>query len=143
MSSLGVPSAFYHLPSPASPLLPPASFLLPPASCLLPPASCLLPLASCLLPPASCSCLLPSASCLLPPAFRLPSYIGMRTRQLFIRIKNHLSYNLSSSNSAIKSHRDQCQACRETMLAEQNFTLLKKCRFNTETELMECPPRSR
>ena len=65
------------------------------------------------------------------------SYIGMTTRQLFVRIENHLSTNLSSSNSAIKSHRDQCKACRETIPAEQNFTLLKKCRFSTETELME------
>ena len=65
------------------------------------------------------------------------SSIGMTTRQLFVRIENHLSHNLSSSNSAIKSHRDQCKACRETIPAEQNFTLLKKCRFNTETELME------
>ena len=30
-----------------------------------------------------------------------------------------------------------CEACRETMRAEQNFTLLKKCRFSTEIELME------
>ena len=65
------------------------------------------------------------------------SYIGMTTRQLFVRIENHLSNNLSSSNSAIKSHRDQCKTCRETIPAEQNFTLLKKCRFSTETELME------
>ena len=61
----------------------------------------------------------------------------MTTRLLFDRIENHLSNNLSSSNSAIKSHRDQCKACTETMPAERNFTLLKKCRFNTETELME------
>ena len=65
------------------------------------------------------------------------SSIGMTTRQLFVRIENHLSHNLSSCNSAIKSHRDQCKARRETIPAEQNFTLLKKCRFNTETELME------
>ena len=65
------------------------------------------------------------------------SYIGMTTRQLFVRIENHFSNNLSSSNSAIKSHRDQCKACRETIPAEQNFTLLKKYRFNTKTELME------
>ena len=61
----------------------------------------------------------------------------MTTRQLFVRIENHLSNNLSSSNSAIKSHRNQCKACRETMPVEKNFILLKKCRFNTETELME------
>ena len=65
------------------------------------------------------------------------SYIGMTTGQLFVRIKNHLSNNLSSPNSAIKSHRDRCKACREAVPAEQNFTLLKKCRFNTETELTE------
>ena len=61
----------------------------------------------------------------------------MTTRQLLVRIKNNLSCNLSLSNSAIKSHHDQCKACRETMPAEQNLTLLKWCRFNTETELME------
>ena len=65
------------------------------------------------------------------------SFIGMTTRQLFVRIENHLSNNLSSSNSAIKSHRDQCKTCRETIPAEQNFTLLKKGHFNTETELMK------
>ena len=58
-------------------------------------------------------------------------------RQLFVRIENHLCSNLSSSNSAIKSHRGQCKACREAMPAEQNFTILKKCRFKTETERME------
>ena len=57
----------------------------------------------------------------------------MTTRQLFVRIENHLSDILW----AIKSHRGQCKACRETMPAEQNFTLSKQCRFNTETELME------
>ena len=65
------------------------------------------------------------------------SYISMMTRQVFVKIENHLSNNLSLSNSDIKSHRDQCKACRETMPAEKNFTLLKKCSFNTETELME------
>ena len=49
----------------------------------------------------------------------------MTTRQLFVRIENYLSNNLSSSNFAIKSHGDQCKASRETMPAEQNFTLLK------------------
>ena len=61
----------------------------------------------------------------------------MTTRQLFVLIKKYLSNNLRSSNFAIKSHRDQFTACRETMPAEQNFTMLKKCRFNTEPELME------
>ena len=61
----------------------------------------------------------------------------MTTRQLFVRIEKHLSNNLSSSNSAIKSHRDQCKACRETMPAEQKLIQLKKCRFNTETKLMK------
>ena len=61
-------------------------------------------------------------------------HIDMTTIQLFVRIENHLS---PSQSSSIKSHRDQCKACRETMPAEQNFTLLKKCRFNTKTELME------
>ena len=65
------------------------------------------------------------------------SYVGMTTRQLFVRIKNHLSNNLNLSNIAIKLHRDQCKACGETVPAEQNFTLSKKCRFNTKTELME------
>ena len=65
------------------------------------------------------------------------SYIDMIIRQLFVRIENHLCNNLSSSNSSIISHRDQFKACRETMPAEQNFTLLKKCRFDTETELMK------
>ena len=61
----------------------------------------------------------------------------MTNRPLFVKIENHLSNNLSSSNSAIKSHRDQSNACRETMPAEQNLKLLKKGRFNTETELKE------
>ena len=61
----------------------------------------------------------------------------MTARQQFVKIENHLSNNLSSSNSVIKSHRDQCKADKETMPAEQNFTLLKECRFITETELMK------
>ena len=65
------------------------------------------------------------------------SHIGITTRQLFVKIENYLSNNLSSSNSAIKSHRDQCKACREAMSAEQNFILLEKSRFNTETELTQ------
>ena len=54
------------------------------------------------------------------------------TRQLLIRIENHLSNNQSSSIFTIKSHRE-CKACRETMPAEQNF-ILKKYPFNTETK---------
>ena len=65
------------------------------------------------------------------------SYIGMTIRRLFIRIESHLSSNLTSSNSAIKFHSGLCEACRETTPAEQNFTLLIKCCFSTETELME------
>ena len=65
------------------------------------------------------------------------SYICVTTRRLFIRIESHVSNNLSSSNSAIKFHSGQGKACRETTPTEQNFTLLIKCCFNTETELME------
>ena len=61
----------------------------------------------------------------------------MTTRQLLARIENHLYNNLSSSSCAIKSHRDLRKAYRETIPAEQNFTSLKKCRFNTETELTQ------
>ena len=50
------------------------------------------------------------------------SYIGMTTRKLFVRIENHLSIGQNYSNSAIKPHRAQCKACRETKPAEQNLT---------------------
>ena len=43
------------------------------------------------------------------------SYIGMTTRQLFVRRENHLSNNQSFSNFAIKFHCDQCKACTETV----------------------------
>ena len=56
---------------------------------------------------------------------------------VFLRIKNHLSNNQSSSDYALKSHRNQCEASRGKLY------VIKKCRFNTETELMEAVPIKR
>ena len=43
----------------------------------------------------------------------------------------------SFSNSLIRTHRSQCKPCRKAMPTKQNFVLLKKCRFSTETELIK------
>ena len=67
---------------------------------------------------------------------------GVTSRQLFLIVENHhyLSYN--SSNLALRSYRDQCKACREIVPAEQNFVLLKNCRFNTNERIADSLPQT-
>ena len=64
------------------------------------------------------------------------SYIGMTNRQFFVRIEDHISLS-NLTNSAVKSHIIHCRPCRESMPVTKNFTVLKTCRSDAETELIE------
>ena len=61
------------------------------------------------------------------------SYIGMTVRQWFVRIEEHFC----SSNSAMRTHLRQCRPCRISNPKSQNFTTLKSCRTERDTEIRE------
>ena len=62
------------------------------------------------------------------------SYIGMTSRQLFVRINEHFD---KSKNSAINSHLIQCRACHDLKPTSKNFQIIKKCRYVRDTEINE------
>ena len=62
------------------------------------------------------------------------SYVGMTTKQWFVRIGNHFD---SSKQSAVRSHLPRCQGCREAAPKSRNFRVVKFCRSARETEITE------
>ena len=68
------------------------------------------------------------------PCDRGTTYLGMTTRQLFVRIGDHLD---RTKNSAVTSHLAQCRICRDTIPKHRNFKIVTKCRSERETEIKE------
>ena len=62
------------------------------------------------------------------------SYLGMTTRQWFVRMSEHLD---PTKNSAVSSHLGKCQACHETTYKQGNFRIVTNCRSVRETEIKE------
>ena len=62
------------------------------------------------------------------------SYIGMTTKQYFVRIDNHFD---STKKSAVRSHLSQCRGCFEAVPRSRNFKVLKWCSSTRETEITE------
>ena len=60
----------------------------------------------------------------------------MKSRKFFVRLEDHISLS-NSTISAVKSLNIHCRPCRESMPATKNFEVLKTCRSDAETELIE------
>ena len=65
------------------------------------------------------------------------SYIGMTTRQLFLRTKNHLSNNQSSSQPPPSNLMGSVQSLQRNSASRAKLHFVEKCHLNTETELMK------
>ena len=65
------------------------------------------------------------------------SYIGMTTRRLFLRTKNHLSNNQSSSQPQPSNLMGSVQSLQRNSASRAKLHFVEKCRLNTEAELME------
>ena len=69
------------------------------------------------------------------PCDRVTSYMGMTTRQLFVRIGEH--FKRGNCSSAVYSHLAKCQTCHEVTSKQSNFRLVTTCRSERETEIKE------
>ena len=64
------------------------------------------------------------------------TYIGMSTRHLSIRAKEHLDFN-SQVSSAIKNHIMCCNVCSSVKLNLNSFKIIKKCKSEFHTKIHE------
>ena len=64
------------------------------------------------------------------------TYIGQTTRHLTTRVNEHYKKYLDK-NSAIYTHIQNCQHCKNSNLTVYNFTILKSCRNFLETGIYE------
>ena len=62
------------------------------------------------------------------------SYIGTTSRQLWVRIKEHLN---PKSDSAVQSHYALCKGCQKHSDWVSQFSVLKACRSGKEAEIVE------
>ena len=64
------------------------------------------------------------------------TYIGMSTRHLSTRAKEHLDFN-SQVSSAIKNHVMCCNVCSSVKLNLNSFKIIKKCKSEFHTKIHE------
>ena len=64
------------------------------------------------------------------------TYIGMSTRHLSTRAKEHLDFN-SQVSSAIKNHIMCCNVCSSVKLNLNSFKIIKKCKSEFHTKIHE------
>ena len=60
------------------------------------------------------------------------TYIGMSSRHLIIRTKEHVNFQ-SSQTSTIKSHIEECQSCQNSTELINQFSIIKKCASNQDS----------
>ena len=64
------------------------------------------------------------------------THIGMSTRHLSTRAKEHLDFN-SQVSSAIKNHIMCCNVCSSVKLNLNSFKIIKKCKSEFYTKIHE------
>ena len=64
------------------------------------------------------------------------TYIGMSTRHLSTRVKEHLNFN-TQTPSAVKNHLMSCTICANCNHRTSSFKVIKKCNSEFETKIYE------
>ena len=65
------------------------------------------------------------------------TYIGMSTRHLVTRAREHLQLNSTSAKSAISQHISSCQTCQNSNLDVSSFKVIRNCHNEYETKIQE------
>ena len=65
------------------------------------------------------------------------TYIGMSTRHLATRAREHLCCNSKKPKTAIQQHISSCKACENSNLNTNSFKIIKKCSSDYETKIQE------
>ena len=66
------------------------------------------------------------------------TYIGMSTRLLVTRAREHLQLNSNSAKSAISQHISSCQTCQNSNLDVSSFKVIRNCHNESyETKIQE------
>ena len=64
------------------------------------------------------------------------TYIGMFSRHLSTRVREHLNLN-SKQKSSIKDHIAACNFCSKTKIGIDSFKIIRKCRSDYDTKIHE------
>ena len=64
-------------------------------------------------------------------------YIGMSTRHLVTRAREHLQLNSNSNKSAMSQHVSSCQTCQNRSLNVSSFKVIRNCHHEYETKIQE------
>ena len=64
------------------------------------------------------------------------TYIGMSSRHLSTRVREHLNLN-SKQKSSIKNHIAACNFCSKTNIGIDSFKIIRKCRSDYDTKIHE------
>ena len=64
------------------------------------------------------------------------TYIGMSSRHLSTRVREHLNLN-SKQKSSIKDHIAACNFCSKTKIGIDSFKIIRKCRSDYDTKIHE------
>ena len=65
------------------------------------------------------------------------SYIGMTSRHLVTRVKEHLNLGDLHTHSAIKDHLYSCNICSNIKHSIKSFRILRQCANNYDTKINE------
>ena len=84
-------------------------------------------------PPALCSNIVYQFSCSCDSNL---TYIGMSTRHLSTRVREHLGFHLKTESS-VKDHIMSCHSCSNIKFSVNSFKIIKKCSYNFETKIHE------
>ena len=64
------------------------------------------------------------------------SYIGMTSRHLATRAKEHMHSTLTTK-SAVRDHINSCSSCQQRHVTVKDFVVLKQCQSEYETKIQE------
>ena len=62
------------------------------------------------------------------------TYIGMSSRHLGTRVKEHLNFR-NKQKSSIKDHIQSCSICSKTKIGLDSFKIIRKCRSDYDTKI--------